>query len=123
MSDTLVTSDLIKLYDAIFTDGGFTVLIGDDGSLTPAASGYAVADSRDLRTLPTDTPFGVFAEAIERAFTTFLGADALGGWEHNGRLYLEPVEIYNDRATAERVGRLYDQIAIFDLDNSAEITL
>lgn len=123
MSDTLVTSDLIKLYDSLFTDGGFTVLLGDDGSLTTATTGYAVADSRDLRTLPADTPFGVFAEAIERMYSTLTGANALGGWEHLGRLFIEPVEIYSDRAVAEQAGRLYGQIAIFDLDHSEEITL
>ncbi|MFC4463981.1 hypothetical protein ACFPH6_05285 [Streptomyces xiangluensis] len=124
MSDaTLVTSDLIGLYDVVFTDGGFTVRFSADGTLTPAKSGFAVSATDEQWYVPADVPFADFAAAVERLHTIYPTANAVGGWVDGQRLYLDPVEIIDDRARAEYVGRLRKQIAIYDLSASEEIRL
>jgi hypothetical protein len=124
MSDTtLITSDLIDLYDAVFTRGGFTVRFDTDGALIPAAAGYAVSATDEQWSVPADAPFADFASSVERLHALYPTANAVGGWVDGERLYLDPVEIINDRATAEVLGRLRNQIAIFDLSTSEEIRL
>ncbi|WP_419995050.1 hypothetical protein [Streptomyces boninensis] len=119
----LSTIDLIALYDATFFDGGFTARYEANGSLGPAGSGYAVSAAATQRTLPAEASFTSFAAAVEAMHARYPAADAIGGWIDQGQLYLDPVEIHAERATAERLGRLRKQIAIYDLGNSAEIRL
>ncbi|MEU6573601.1 hypothetical protein [Streptomyces sp. NPDC046805] len=124
MSDSmLVTSDLIHLYDAVFTDGGFTIRFNADGTLTPAASGFAVSATDEQWSIPSDVPFADFAADVERLHALYPGANALGGWVDGQQLYLDPVEIIDDRAQAEFLGRQRKQIAIYDLSASEEIRL
>ncbi|MEV4033716.1 hypothetical protein [Streptomyces umbrinus] len=122
MNETaLVTSDLIDLYDAVFTHGGFTVRFNADGTLTPAASGFAVSATDEQWSVPSALSFADFAAAIERLHALY--PTAMGGWVDGQRLYLDPVEIIDDRAKAEFLGRLRNQIAIYDLSASEEIRL
>ncbi|MEV0220707.1 hypothetical protein [Streptomyces sp. NPDC050704] len=124
MSDTtLVTSDLIDLYDAVFTHGGFTVRLNADGTLTSAASGFAVSATDEQWSVPAAVPFADFATAIEGLHALYPTANAVGGWVDGQQLYLDPVEIIDDRAKAEFLGRLRQQIAIYDLSASEEIRL
>jgi len=124
MSDTtLVTSDLIDLYDAVFTHGGFTVRFNADGTLTPAASGFAVSATDEQWFVAADVPFADFASAVEQLHALYPTANAVGGWVDGQQLYLDPVEIIDDRAKAEFLGRLRNQIAIYDLSASEEIRL
>lgn len=79
MSDTtLVTSDLIDLYDAVFTHGGFTVRFNADGTLTPAVSGFAVSATDEQWFVPADVPFADFASAVERLHALYPTANAVG---------------------------------------------
>ncbi|MCX4561697.1 hypothetical protein OHA02_36670 [Streptomyces phaeochromogenes] len=124
MNETaLVTSDLIDLYDAVFTHGGFTVRFNADETLTPAASGFAVSATDEQWSVPSAVPFANFATAIERLHALYPTANAMGGWVDGQRLYLDPVEIIDDLAKAEFLGRLRNQIAIYDLSASEEIRL
>ena len=47
----------------------------------------------------------------------------LGTWLHEGYLYLDLVAILNNKELAREVGRLNQQIAIYDLTNKEEIML
>lgn len=48
---------------------------------------------------------------------SFQGTDMfLGGWVEDGKLWLDPSQNVQDRATAERLGRERDQVGIFDLN-------
>ncbi|MFG1667626.1 hypothetical protein [Streptomyces sp. Y7] len=124
MSDaTLVTSDLIELYDAVFTRGGFTVRFNADGKLSRAVSGFAVSATDEQWSIPVDVSFADFATSVERLHTQYPTANAMGGWVDDGRLYLDPVEIIEDRSRAESLGRLRRQVAIYDLSTSEEIRL
>lgn len=123
MSGTLITSDLIHLYDDLFVQGGFSVRYRADGSLAPVESGYAVSATSEQNDVPADLPFADFAACVESMHARFPEANALGGWVDGDRLYLDPVEIIDDRATAERVGREREQIAIFHIDTQEEIRL
>ncbi|WP_327396993.1 hypothetical protein [Streptomyces phaeochromogenes] len=124
MNETaLVTSDLIDLYDAVFTHGGFTVRFNADETLTPAASGFAVSATDEQWSVPSAVPFADFAAAIERLHALYPTANAMGGWVDGQRLHLDPVEIIDDLAKAEFLGRLRNQIAIYDLSASEEIRL
>ncbi|WP_405956925.1 hypothetical protein [Streptomyces phaeochromogenes] len=124
MNETaLVTSDLIDLYDAVFAHGGFTVRFNADETLTPAASGFAVSATDEQWSVPSAVPFADFAAAIERLHALYPTANAMGGWVDGQRLYLDPVEIIDDLAKAEFLGRLRNQIAIYDLSASEEIRL
>ncbi|UIX34311.1 hypothetical protein [Streptomyces sp. GQFP] len=124
MSDsTLVTSDLINLYDAALLCGGFTVRLNADGTITPAATGFAVSATDERRSVPVDVPFADFASVVERLRTLYPTANAVGGWVDGQWLYLDPVEIIDDRSKAESLGRLRNQIAIYDLSASEEIRL
>lgn len=86
MNETaLVTSDLIDLYDAVFTHGGFTVRFNADETLTPAASGFAVSATDEQWSVPSAVPFADFAAAIERLHALYPTANAMGdGWTANG---------------------------------------
>lgn len=124
MSDTtLVTSDLIDLYDAVFTRGGFTVRFNANGTLTPAVTGFAVSATDEQWSVPAELPFAEFASAVEQLHALYPTANAVGGWVDVQQLYLDPVEITDDRHKAEFLGRLRNQIAIYDLSASEEIRL
>jgi hypothetical protein len=120
---TLVTSDLIDLYDAVFTRGGFTVRFNVNGTLTPAVTGFAVSATNEQWSVPADLPFADFAAAVEHLHALYPAANAIGGWVDGQRLFLDPVEILDVRAEAEYVGRLRHQVAIYDLSASEEIRL
>lgn len=53
---------------------------------------------------------------------SFQGHDMfLGGWVEDGKLWLDPSQDVQDRATAERLGRERDQVGIFDLNTFSTI--
>ena len=84
-------------------------------------SGYAVALEC------TQNSFGL--EGLENVLSVVLsgtsGASCVGGWMDNetGLYYFDATVIVEDRATAIALGRLNNQLAIFDLDTMTEIRL
>jgi len=64
-----------------------------------------------------------FVGAVDAATATAqkMAGGALGAWVHRGRVYVEPVEVLQDRERAMDVARLRGEIAIFDLNTGTEI--
>lgn len=118
MNAVIATESLVEMYDAAFLDGGFTVFVGG-----APMNRYAVSASSEQTTVAADAPFAEFAGAVESAYSAHPGASAIGGWIHEGRIYVDPVETYDSRATAEEYGRNRGQVAIYDLRDNQEVML
>lgn len=84
-------------------------------------SGYAVALEC------TQNSFGL--EGLENVLSVVLsgtsGASCVGGWldQESGLYYFDATVILEDKEAAIALGRLNNQIAIFDLNNLEEIRL
>lgn len=96
---------------------GFTV---NAATLQPVTNGYAVAvadtqNSFDLEGLAN----------VVKYVENHPEVNAFGGWynSENGKYYYDATIIVNDMATAKELGRLNEQIAIFDLANLKEIRI
>lgn len=118
MNAVIAVEDLVQMYDAAFLEGGFTVFVD-----SAPMSRYAVSATSEQTHVAADAPFGTFAEAVESAYAAHPGASAIGGWVHEGRIYIDPVETYNSRETAEEYGRNRGQVAIYDLRDNQEVML
>jgi len=120
---TLTTAAVADLYDALFLNGGFTIMTRPDGTACTPAKGYAVSVTPSQRTMPADAPFGVFADLVREVTDEYGDVNGLGGWKSDGVIYIDPVEIISDRQTATDTGLRRRQLAIFDLVTGTEITL
>lgn len=96
---------------------GYTV---NAATLQPVTTGYAVAVAG------TQNSFGLegLANVIKFA-ESHQEINAFGGWynSENGKYYFDATVIVNDLEKAVELGRLNNQIAIFDLVNLKEILL
>ena len=110
--------------------GEAVVITPEGGTLrhTPRAEGLKLASSLgELRTADTDVFMFGFLERME--LINQLNLDDLGHglyvgmWESNGLTCLDISLHANGRAFAERLGRLGNQQAIFDIANMADINL
>jgi len=93
---------------------GFTV----DLNLNPVTSGYVIAVPE------TQNCFG--DQGLEKVLE--IARDngyCIGGWlnRENGRFYWDASLIVRDLEEAKEIGRKFNQIAIFDLDEQREIWL
>lgn len=92
------------------------------------ASGYMVAVNDHTHTFPADimSDEGRLADAIDQMLLSerdVFSQDGmyLGGWVHDGKLWLEPSENIQDRGEAVSTARQHNQIAIWDVVNGQEI--
>ena len=96
---------------------GFTV---NAANLQPVKSGYAVAVA------DTQNSFGFVGLAnVVKYVSEHPEINAFGGWYNsdNNMFYYDATVIVDDLATAKELGRINNQIAIFDLANLEEIRL
>ena len=96
---------------------GFTV---NAATLQPITTGYAVAVAA------TQNSFGLEGLAnVVKYVSEHPEVNAFGGWYNkiNKHFYFDATVIVDDLATAKELGRLNNQIAIFDLANLQDITL
>ena len=96
---------------------GFTV---NAANLQPVKSGYAVAVAG------TQNSFGFVGLAnVVKYVSEHPEINAFGGWYNsdNNMFYYDATVIVDDLATAKELGRINNQIAIFDLANLEEIRL
>lgn len=95
---------------------GFTV---NSKSMEPEKSGYCVA--------LTETQNSFNREGLARVYDVISSgrANAVGGWldSESGLYYYDAVVVLQDRAKAIELGRLNNQLAIFDLNKMEEIRL
>jgi hypothetical protein len=119
-NDNLPTA--FEIARACATNGGATINPRNQRNVT---NGYAVglggADS--LPQWHADRITDAFVGAVDAATATAQKMDggALGAWIHRGRVYVEPVEVLQDRDRAMNVARMRGEIAIFDLNTGTEI--
>lgn len=96
---------------------GFTV---SAATLQPVKSGYAVAVA------DTQNSFGLAGLAnVVKYVSEHPEINAFGGWynSENNMYYFDATIIVDDLETAKDIGRLNNQLAIFDLANLEEIRL
>lgn len=96
---------------------GFTV---DAANLQSVTTGYAVAVA------DTQNSFGLEGLAnVVKYVSEHPEINAYGGWynSENNMYYFDATIIVDDLETAEDIGRLNNQLAIFDLANLKEIRL
>ena len=102
---------------ALANKEGYTV---NAATLQPVTSGYAVAVA------DTQDSFGLegLANVVKYA-EDHMDVNAFGGWYNsdNGKYYFDATIIVDDMTKAVELGRLNNQIAIFDLANLKEIRL
>lgn len=112
------TSVLIALaVIAINNKEGFTV---NAANLQPVTTGYAVAVA------DTQNSFGIEGLAnVVRYVSDHQEINAFGGWYNteNNMYYFDATIIVNDLTAAKELGRINNQIAIFDLAKLEEIRL
>ena len=102
---------------AINNKEGFTVSVKTFQSVT---TGYAVAVA------DTQNSFGIQGLAnVVRYVSDHPEINAFGGWYNteNNMYYFDATIIVNDLTAAKELGRINNQIAIFDLANLEEIRL
>jgi hypothetical protein len=105
---------------------GFSVSVASGGE---PVTGYMVAQTDHTHTYPASIldDHRKLTRAIddmlvqEKAAFRGRGDVYLGGWVHDGKLWLEPSDNIASRAQAEHEGRTRNQIAIWDVDNGEEI--
>ena len=112
------TSVLLALA-AIATNNkeGYTV---NAANLQPVTTGYAVAVAE------TQNSFGIEGLAnVVKYVSEHPEINAFGGWynRENNMYYFDATVIVNDLEAAKELGRINNQIAIFDLANLQEIRL
>jgi hypothetical protein len=91
----------------------------------PPAGGYMVARAGHTRMLPA----GILGDedALARALDAIIMGDSgydgayIGGWVHDGMLWIEPADNISDRQAAIAAGRARDQIAVWDVAGEQEI--
>lgn len=96
---------------------GFTV---NAATLQPVTTGYAVAVAA------TQDSFGLEGLGnVVKYVAAHPEVNAFGGWYNrdNNLYYFDATVIVDDLATAKELGRVNNQIAIFDLANLKEIRL
>ena len=112
------TSVLVALAAiALENKEGYTV---NAATLQPVKSGYAVAVA------DTQDSFGFEGLAnVVKYVSEHPEINAFGGWYNrdNNMYYFDATVIVNDLEAAKELGRINNQIAIFDLANLAEIRL
>ena len=114
----LLTKVLIALAAiAMANKEGFTV---NAANLQPVTTGYAVAVA------DTQNSFGLEGLAnVVKYVSEHPNINAFGGWYNsdNNKFYFDATVLVDDLATAKELGRINNQIAIFDLANLEEIRL
>lgn len=102
------------------TEGGFTMSLAGD----PQTSGYAVAPAKETERVYDSATWGEtdLDEYIDEHWDLLTRERAkLGGWIHEGKVYLDVAIVVDDYDEALRLATAGDQIAFFDLANGIEI--
>ena len=108
------------------TSTGFTVEVATGRDVT---SGYSVGGDPVVPEIRVAGVTGLSHSVIHGALkfyadlAAFHGRETMGGWVHEGDLYLDAPTIYSDGDEAGAVARERGELAYFHLDTMAEITL
>lgn len=110
------------LYDATFLEGGATVEISETGEVDIPETGYVVSATPMDFTAQADEDPSKFFDVLVDVLTDF-DPPALGVWLEPGtrKIYIDPVEIYEQREDALAVAHARDELAIYDLSTQQVI--
>lgn len=101
------------------TNGGGT--FDRRGALIEREKGFVVGlvegTGAILRLEDSELAYGAIKGLLRDYNTLFIGT-----WLHNGQIHIDPVNIYDNREDAEKMGRFTNQIAIYSFE-SGEIRL
>ncbi len=107
--------------------GGFSwsMRMGDVSGLPCYSIAKTKATERVYNTLPTDTQIRQFI--VENINDLMEDNIVLGGWENDGKYYLDTSEIFDKGSItldkALDIAHQRQQLAIYDLENNKEIKL
>lgn len=106
-------------------NGGATLL--KNGEL--ATKGYATGIGQEYKLKINErllfknmATFAQVAECVELILANKT-CNAVGFWYHEGVLYIDAVMVFEELENALDLGRMNNEIAIYDLNNQQEITL
>ncbi len=120
---SMMACDLIER--ALERDG-FTARITFGSSLQWVRSGYAVSDHKELETIVPVSDQGFLLGStigfiIQNQALLTDGKHCIGGWFHEGNLYLDVVRVVKSGHQANRIAKENDQIAYYCLDTLEEL--
>ena len=122
-STTTTAATAFEILRACKTKGGATL---DPMNQRDILQGFAVGLG-GAESLPMDDAENLspsFIEAVRDAIhhaQRMEGRAGLGAWVHAGRVFVEPVNVMDDKGRAMRAARDRGEIAIFDLNTGTEI--
>lgn len=92
----------------------------------PRTSGFAVGGDPECPEVRlssfADMPLGLLAMHLDNYVSAvrMFGQGTVGGWVHEGALYLDAPTIFLDQEDAQSVSRERGELAYFDLDTMTE---
>jgi hypothetical protein len=136
-------NDIRLAYISTLLDGGYTVIANAEPIINPK-SGYVVGGGALARTIPMlQETMDVDAHALLDGIIKYNYAEfeelwlkytnyveenwcegmGVGTWIHEGKIYFDVVELFDDIKGASFHGRHRGEIALWDCKNQKEITL
>lgn len=122
MATEISTTLATLAYDSVWTAGGFSLLLGDDGTPVVPTHGFVVGTTTDQPGVKLEDPFAAFLAALDHVMATY-PASGVGGWVHDDHVHIDPIEIYADRGDALSVAQVYEQSAIYDVEHEIAISV
>lgn len=121
--DSHIVAHLRHARASLVATGGFTVSVTGQHSPT---SGYALSlnPTREKVVGPELPSIGTLLFYAYDNLDLLTDSDKyFGAWAdyESGNIYLDVVTVVEDRAEALELARLYDQLAVFDLETRAEV--
>jgi hypothetical protein len=107
------------------TDGGATFLLAPDAFLL-AGRGPTFVVGRAANTPAREVPaqgFGANDVLHHLIVARATGAAGVGTWAHDGKIYVDLVDVFTDREAALAAARERGELAIWDAYASEEITV
>lgn len=117
--------NLRDLNTALIENGGFSYSLhfGDVTGTQNYSVAFSVVCEEIFDSIPTESDY---QEYINNHITLLSREDfVLGGWEHEGKYYLDIAQLFDKRSYSKdkaiQIGQERNQIAIYDLEYGEEI--
>lgn len=112
-------ADIAKIYEVTMSNGGSSNIKGNRYQLLKAQNGYIVGGFSDC--IKVSKNFDDFSKAMKRIDKMLSNGDILGTWVYEGIIYIEQSKIIDSLDFAIEIGKLNNQIAIYDLEKQSDI--
>lgn len=111
---------IVKIYNATVLNGGSSSVKGDgDYSILHAYNGYIVGGFSAC--IKAGANLEAFTKAITRMDKMLPSNAILGTWINEGQIYIERAKVVYDFDFAMELGKMNEQIAIFDIANQEDV--